>query len=206
MNRRHADFQPAIFGRVDQHDRHNPHDGAQLAHNWRTVGAQLGDVGPADDRHNSTRNRRFDGFDGFACNVGACRVMMLAWSGPWNVKGLIVATLLAAMAVCGFVGWLIGNLRGAPGLGLVLGAVAGPVGWIVSWICDRRPQCPKCRTHVDPLASICPACLSILPPMTPASVPSEPRTTYPKLTAAAARRFGRLLGAMIPRRRIKPGR
>lgn len=67
-------------------------------------------------------------------------------------------TLVAFWLVCGVVGGVIGNTKDAGVSGFLLGALLGPLGVLAAFAVDGRPQCEKCRTRIDPKATICPQC------------------------------------------------
>ena len=55
--------------------------------------------------------------------------------------GVVVATSLIGLLIGGGIGYLIGNSKGRPALGLILGALLGCIGWIIVAVIPRkRPQ------------------------------------------------------------------
>ncbi|MBK8609100.1 MAG: hypothetical protein IPL84_03935 [Chitinophagaceae bacterium] len=66
---------------------------------------------------------------------------------------------LFIFAVLGLVGYLIGNGKGAGGIGCLLGGLLGPIGWIiVIAMSGNKKQCAYCKEQIHFQASICPHC------------------------------------------------
>ncbi|MBS4034352.1 MAG: zinc ribbon domain-containing protein [Ignavibacterium sp.] len=67
--------------------------------------------------------------------------------------------LLIIWAVFGFVGMMIGNNKGAGGMGCILGLLLGPIGWIITAVSKGdKVQCPYCKEFINKAAVVCPHC------------------------------------------------
>ena len=63
----------------------------------------------------------------------------------------------------GWIGLLIGQRKGRPTGGFLLGVLLGPLGWLVVALGPSYlPKCPACLGHVNPRASMCRHCGSFL--------------------------------------------
>lgn len=52
--------------------------------------------------------------------------------------GAVFGASLFGMVIGGLVGYLIGNSKGRPGLGVILGALLGCLGWVIMLIVPRK--------------------------------------------------------------------
>ncbi len=46
--------------------------------------------------------------------------------------------------ISALVGGMIGQGRGCPGFGVLLGLLLGPLGWLLTLLNDKRTPCPEC--------------------------------------------------------------
>lgn len=70
-----------------------------------------------------------------------------------------MVVLIAFWLVCGIVGAVVGEKKGAAGAGFALGALLGPLGLVIVFVmAGNRRQCPFCRELIDPGATVCPHC------------------------------------------------
>ena len=70
----------------------------------------------------------------------------------------LIGIWLVSAVICGILGAVIGNAKNAPGIGFFLGLLLLPVGVLIACLIDARPECPKCREHIQIRATICPHC------------------------------------------------
>lgn len=62
---------------------------------------------------------------------------ILAQAGNDN-GGVLIVSSLVGLLIGGGVGYLIGNSKNRPALGLVLGALLGCIGWIIVAVLPRK--------------------------------------------------------------------
>jgi F0F1-type ATP synthase assembly protein I len=68
-------------------------------------------------------------------------VAVLAQESSSSNAGIFIASSLVGILIGGGIGYLIGNSKGRPGLGVILGALLGCIGWIIVAIIPRKnPQ------------------------------------------------------------------
>ena len=70
----------------------------------------------------------------------------------------LVLGWIAGAAICGALGYVVGNAKAAGAAGFWLGFLLGPLGIIVAFAIDQRPKCPKCLGRVEPPAKVCQHC------------------------------------------------
>src|SRR5436309_552956 len=74
-------------------------------------------------------------------------------------KGNIMDILLFWLPINLIVGFIVGNVRGRVGFGILLALFLGPIGWLITLLAsDASRKCPYCAEIVKPEAKICPHC------------------------------------------------
>lgn len=69
-----------------------------------------------------------------------------------------IGTLVAFWLVCGIVGGIIANSKGAGVQGFILGLMLGPLGVLAAFAVDGRMACTRCGTKLNGRPQICPQC------------------------------------------------
>lgn len=72
--------------------------------------------------------------------------------------------ILCGLSISAVVGYLLGDRKGKPIRGAILGFLLGPLGWLLVLISpDDSPTCPYCKGKVVAGASRCKNCGSRIP-------------------------------------------
>lgn len=69
-----------------------------------------------------------------------------------------LAGLVIYLCTFGKLGAMIARKKNAATRGAFVGMAFGPIGLLIAGFLDERPSCPKCKTRVDPSATICSGC------------------------------------------------
>jgi hypothetical protein len=76
-----------------------------------------------------------------------------------DYSGVVFFVLICSAVLFGVAGWVIGQSKGASGLGAFLGALLGPIGLVITaFMRGDRQNCRFCNELMSPSAEVCPHC------------------------------------------------